>query len=502
MESRFNLIDEPWIPVADEGLVSLGSIFSNSQFRSLGGNAVQKVAMMKLLLAIAQASYTPTSDEEWRQLGWTGLATHCANYLRRWYDKFYLYGDAPFLQVLAIGEAKLQSYGAVLPEISTGNTTVLTQGQIEQPLEDAEKALLLVCLMAFALGGKKADNSVVLGTGYQGKTNDKGKPSTGRPGPAVAHMGLLHNFCLGESVQQSLWFNLLTQEDISSCGYYPAGLGSAPWEQMPTSENCPVALDLQRSLMGRLVPVCRFCLLTKDGLHYSEGIAHRSYLEGMVDPSIAVDFSLTKPKVLWVNPEKRPWREITALLGFYQQQSSGFSCLQLRAAIRRVTNHSALFAIWSGGLKVSSNAGEQYASGRDDSVESTVWLASHMIGEAWFQQLKVETDALEAIAKHLYGCTAGYFKQQLKDGASHAAQATNLFWQLCEREFQGLISSCEGGDDLAEANLARYRFRRHFAANVNRAYNQYCPHDSARQLDAWAKCQPKLYKYLEQKEPV
>ena len=44
MENRFNLVDEPWIPVADYGRVSLRDIFSNSEYRSLGGNAVQKVA--------------------------------------------------------------------------------------------------------------------------------------------------------------------------------------------------------------------------------------------------------------------------------------------------------------------------------------------------------------------------------------------------------------------------------------------------------------------------
>ncbi|MEN3752595.1 hypothetical protein ABC733_07420 [Mangrovibacter sp. SLW1] len=36
MENRFNLIDEPWLPVADVGLVSLKEIFSNPQLRALG----------------------------------------------------------------------------------------------------------------------------------------------------------------------------------------------------------------------------------------------------------------------------------------------------------------------------------------------------------------------------------------------------------------------------------------------------------------------------------
>lgn len=56
MENRFNLIDEAWIPVADCGQVSLRQIFIDPHLRKLGGNAVQKIALTKLLLAIAQSS--------------------------------------------------------------------------------------------------------------------------------------------------------------------------------------------------------------------------------------------------------------------------------------------------------------------------------------------------------------------------------------------------------------------------------------------------------------
>ena len=52
-ENRFNLIDEAWIPVVDVGLVSLNEVFSNADLKSLGGNPIQKIALIKLLLAIA-----------------------------------------------------------------------------------------------------------------------------------------------------------------------------------------------------------------------------------------------------------------------------------------------------------------------------------------------------------------------------------------------------------------------------------------------------------------
>lgn len=496
MTNRYNLIDEAWIPVANAGRVSLRQIFSDASYRTLSGNPVQKMALTKLLLAICQAAVTPDDNAQWRELGPEGLASRCLDYLERWQHRFYLYGEQPFLQMPAIAAAECKSYGTVLPEVATGNTTVLNHGQVERPLTDADKSVLLLCLMGFALGGKKTDNSITLTPGYAGKRNDKGKPSTGKPGPAVAHMGLLHNTLEGTSLWQTLWLNLLTRQQIEQSQRYPQGVGAPPWEKMPAGEDCAVARQLKASLMGRLLPLCRFCLLAEDGLHYSEGIVHPGYKEGVSDPSVAVNYSGKDPKALWTNPEKRPWRELTALLGFFaQQQTQGFTCLQLNAGIDRATQAVDCFAIWSGGLQVSSNAGEQYASGSDDFVESTLWLHSATLGEFWFAQLQQEMTALDNLAKSLYGRVLAYFKTQLMDGAKLAAQATHLFWQLCERDFQSLLDHCEP----SETNQATLQqLRRRFAGYVQQAYDHHCPKDTARQLDAWAKCRPHFQKYLQQ----
>lgn len=496
MKNCFNLLDEPWIPVADVGRVSLRQVFSNPNYRSLGGNPVQKIALTKLLLAIAQAAATPKNGEAWHAMGAKGLASHCLEYLDKWQDRFFLYGTKPFMQMPVITAAAVQSYGAVLPEISTGNTTVLSQIQVQRVIEDADKAVLLVCLMGFALAGKKTDNSVILTPGYLGKCNDKGKPSSSKPGPAMAHMGLLHSFFVGNNLQETLWLNLLTLKQAEQTNMYPQGIGTAPWERMPEGEDCQVAQELKQSLLGRLVPLCRFCLLVDEGLHYSEGLAHASYKEGVTDPTVAVNYSGKVPKALWVNPEKRPWRELTSLLSFFGLNSNqGFESWQIRAGLDRARDATESFAIWSGGLRVSSTAGEQFVSGTDDFVDSQVWLHSGMLGDLWFVQLKSEMDALDGEAKGLYGRVMGFFKEQKVDGGKLAAQATHLFWQLCERNFQELVNSCEPDE---QGILKRRQLRRNFAGYIQQAYDQFCPKETARQLDAWAKCRPNNSKYLKQ----
>lgn len=496
MSNRFNLIDEPWVPVADFGRVSLRDIFTNSEYRALGGNPIQKIALMKLLLAIAQAACTPEDSGPHYEQTPADMAQACLRYLAHWHERFYLYGEQPFLQMPAIAEAAVKSYGAVLPEVSTGNTTVLSQVQVERTLDDAEKAVLLVSLMSFALGGKKTDNNVTLSPGYQGKRNEKGKPSTGRPGPSLAHMGLLHNFLLGKNIWQTLWLNRFNLRQIEKMNFFPDGVGKPPWEQMPIGEDCETAKHLKKSLMGRLVPLCRFCLLGDEGLHYSEGLAHSGYKEGVTDPSVAVNYAGKDAKSIWTNPEKRPWRELTALLSFLEQQkSSGFNCWQIEAGISRAINSDDEFAIWSGGLRVSSNAGEQYPSGSDDFVESKVWLHGSAVGELWFSQLQIEMSEMDELAKGLYGRVKAYFKEQKVDGDDLAAQASHLFWQRCERDFQKLVDACE----QSEENVAlRRNLRIHFAGYANQAYDFSCPKETARQLDAWAKCRPNHSKYLKQ----
>lgn len=489
-ENRFSLIDEPWIPVVDVGLVSLRQLFTHPEYRALGGNPVQKIALTKLLLAIAQAAHTPEDDEDWATVKSDGLANKCLTYLEPWHDRFYLYGEQPFLQMPTIKTAAVQSFGAVLAEVSTGNTTVLTQTQVEKRLSDADKALLVVQLMGFGLGGKKTDNSLVLSPNYLGKSNDKGKPSTGRPGTSIGFLGFLHNFLQGSSLQETLWINLFTQQQISDIGIYPQGLGIAPWERMPIGEVCPVAGELKSSLMGRLVPLSRFCLLAENGLHYSEGITHLGYKEGVVDPSVSVDFSAKDPKAIWVDPEKRPWRLLTALLSFFSQaKNQGQNCYQLRLGMPRAMPYLQTIGIWSGGLRVSSNAGEQYVSGSDDFVESVIQLDSSILGELWFANVQLEMGELDKLSKAVYGATLNYFKTQKMETNEQAALASNLFWQLCERRFQDLVNAC------GDAEQAR-AMRPVFASCVRKAYDTYCPSDTARQLDAWAKNRPNVSNYL------
>jgi CRISPR system Cascade subunit CasA len=495
IENRFNLIDEPWIPVVDAGQVSLRQLFSHVDYRALGGNPVQKIALTKLLLAIAQAACTPEDDGGWASLQPSGLADKCLEYLHKWHDRFYLYGEKPFLQMpildRLIKDEKPKSFGpGFYPDVLSDNSTILNQSQLEGKPGDAGKAVFIITMMNLAFGGKRIHKNIPsLTPNYPGKTvSAKSAPSLGN------YVGYLHSYLTGDSIQETIWLNLLTLEKIQGIKIWTSGLGAAPWEEMPSGENCEISRQLKNSYMGCLVAMSRFMLLKDDGILYIEGIQYPSHKEGWFEPSISLDHGGESIKALWLDVNKKPWRMLTSLLSFLNAgNQKGFDCLQIRLGFQRVKLREKPVGVWSGGLKVRGSSGDQSVKQDDDFIESYVILpAPNLItgqDSKWFSSLSEEMNELDSLSKSVYGATLNYFKNQNMDAKEQGAQASNLFWQLCERRFQDLVNACDN------AELVR-AMRPAFARFVLKAYDTYCPKDTARQLDAWAKNLPNLSKYL------
>ena len=508
----FNLVDEKWIPIANHGLASLSDIFSQSHFTALGGNPIQKIALTKLLLAIAQAAHTPKDDDDWKSLGAQGMADKSLAYLKEKRDCFWLYGEKPFLQMPKIQDliaarkneglqkakkgAKAQEIiddslpkpigPGQIPDLPSENNTILNHSQINQIDTDAEKAVFLVTLMNFALGGKRVEKGIPAFS-----SDCSSKTDSAKAGPSIGnHWGYLHSFLHGEQLVLSIWLNLLTSENIKKNAYWPAGLGNPPWESMPEGEICETAIALKESYMGCLVGMCRFVLFEDAGIYYLEGIQYPSHKNGWREPSISVLEKANGVELLWVDPNKRPWRSLTSLLAFFSgMATAGHDCQQIRIGFSRARiGGVAKLGLWSGGLRVRGNAGDQSAKQDDDFVESEFFLETSYLGEEWFLRLRSEMDIIKELSSNVYGCTMGFYKQQLAEGKDQAAKASNLFWQLAEQHFQALINAC--GNKTADT------MRPIFAQIAHKAYNTYCSKDTARQLDAWAACRPQLGKYF------
>lgn len=482
IDKKFNLIDEQWIPIREKGLFSLRDIFSDHSLRKIGGNPIQKTAIFKLLCAIAQAAWTPKTEEEWRQSTVEDFCRKCLAYLEKWHEKFWLYGDESFLQFPEVKDVKVASFAALNLEKASGNTTVLTQIQLQSELSEADKAVLLVTLMGFATGGKKVDNSKILTPGY------KGKSKSGKAGSSLGFKGYLHSYVQTSSVASTLWLNLFSEESLSKLPCYPEGVGTAPWEKMPAGEDCDVARKLKDSLMGRLVPLCRFCLLSDAGMHYTEGIAHDGYQAGRFDPTQSVARQKNDFKTLWADPDKKPWRSLTSILSFLGiQDASRFVCSQVEMGMSRARDFFESVELWSGGVRVTSNAGEQYLTGSDDFVESQFEFSPQDVGEQFFVNFSASVDQLDHLAKQLYSSVLGYFETMGTEGKTMAERATSKFWEIAGLHAQELIDSCFPGENPESV-------RNFFRATMRNTYNESCPHFTPRQLQAWAENQPNASK--------
>lgn len=499
IKNDFNLIEDPWIPVAQIGLVSLRDAFSNQDLSALGGGVLEKIAIMKLLLAIAQAAYTPRDDDDWLKLGSSGLGEKCLSYLNQQKPFFYLYGERPFLQFPQVKKAEIKPYSILFPEIASGNTSLLFHSQVAPAiteLDDAKKALALLVQMSSCFSGKKVDASVVLSPGYA-------KSKSAKAGPALCSLRLLHSFFTGKNILDTIWFNILTLQDISQDRTFTAGIGTPPWEKMPAGEDDEIARSLKQSLMGRLVPMARFVLLEDNGVHFVEGIQHDDYLHGgVVDPSVTADFSKAKPKVVWADPAKRPWRSLTAMLGFLDNEGT-YVCQQLKWCLPRIESSLVdSFGIWSGGIRLSNKAGEQYLTGDDDVVESEVSLQSSWLKEnsnlLWISFVKTAMQKLEKIAQAIYAAVRGYYDEAKLDNAGEYAQhAVQDFWQEAEGFSQKLLYACasdanawngdnRGGDEGYQKVLISLRSR------AKNCYVNACPDDTARQLEIFVRHFPNL----------
>ncbi|EWH00589.1 type I-E CRISPR-associated protein Cse1/CasA [Halomonas sp. BC04] len=519
MENHFNLLDEPWIPVADVGRVSLREIFSRDGLRELGGNPIQKLALTKLLLSIAQAACTPADETEWADLGAEGLASRCLDYLETWHGSFYLHGERPFLQMPAVADciaerterrlkaAKTKgkrdeviasgaprSFGAgFYPDMPSANNTLLSHTLFEKPLDTADQAVFLVTLMNFAFGGKRVEGDLtsLAGRALGNRYSAPAAPSLG------GWVGQLHCLVTTGDLRRDIWVNLMTREAIEAASRWPDGVGRPVWEAMPTHEADDRAESLKRSYQGCLVALSRFALLQEGGIYYLDGINYPGIKDGWYEPSLLLDQSGKDIKVKYVNLDRKPWRELHAFLDFLTlSQRSGFESLGLQQGVSRMRDLGDSLCVWTGGLKVSANSGDQSVKQADDFLESKVWLQGELIDSVWLTILKREMEGLEQLGRMLYACVRDYYRELKATpdmAAAQAARAGHLYWQLCERDFSSLTANCEASDaDVA----ARRKLRERFFGHVRGCFEQCAPRETARQLEAWARHQPRPGPYL------
>ncbi len=162
---KFNLIDEPWIPVLkDERVVEVGigeALLQAHEFTRIETpSPLEEAALHRPLLAVLhRALRGPRRLEDvldwWREGGFP--QNPIRDYLNRFRDRFFLFHpEAPFLQIGDLPETNPKPWSKLLPELASGNNPTLFDHTTEENLPKAtyaQAARALLVNQTFTLGG-------------------------------------------------------------------------------------------------------------------------------------------------------------------------------------------------------------------------------------------------------------------------------------------------------------------------------------------------------------
>lgn len=440
MSGRFNLLYEPWIKTTDGreiGLIELFKCIDEPIF--LGGDPLEVLAIFKLLQAIT-LSAIPCSEYDLSKLCLEDYSLKTCNYLIRKKEAFYLYHDeTPFLQFPQAKSFKTTSYQALTPDLNdpSTNSTIIRNSQIlsNGEITDAMLARRLIIEMGFSFSGKKIDlKQSISGTKYSSAT----------PGPSLSYFGALHSLLATDNIVETLRFNHFTLDAFQPQGdlslmvnlskLYIGGIGIAPWEQMPKTEICPIAQAYKTTLMGRLIPLSRFCLIDQETkqIHYSMGIDHPGYKSGMYDPTQSFAMINKEYKILWSSSSKATWRQLPAILSFISLESNNrFTTNQLSIALPRMrmrgTNNAYLHSM---GLEVDISMGETSVGSKCDYVHSCIALNPQQMGSYWFKNLTSLWAYMDYCAERINLACRGYCKDSgiLESLQTQTSKVSSVFW--------------------------------------------------------------------------
>jgi CRISPR system Cascade subunit CasA len=455
----FNLINEKWIPLLDGSLISLFDAFSLKEHQNIFSQiSVESISIFKLLQVISMAA-CPVSDKAYKNLSIESFSEKCIEYLNKHKDAFDIYHPTkPFLQFPQIKNKTKQIFPFnvfSIDRVGGWQKKATNSNMFNLSIDDAQIARLLLLQQGFCRGTKKFDSSLSLSKTYT-------KAKTASTGTNQGRKGFLHSFVFGSTLLETLFINLFTTNEIDQMSQFSSGLGVPVWEQMPISENCPIAQRLQNSLIGRLTPMNRFCYIHQDkGMELIEGVLLSDYKEGGFDPSSTIilvykEAVIDDYKVIETKTNNVAWRSFEPILSFLDSKELTAINTQVRLGLNHAKLHNLQSAeIVSHGLKINFNSGEQYISQDDDNVCLTLKIDPSVINHQYYQNLKNTLVDVEKIIQRTKVSFANYYMALglSKDTAYLRAdfKIKNLLKKI-EDSYQKISDSCINNEEdrLAE----------------------------------------------------
>jgi CRISPR system Cascade subunit CasA len=480
-----NLIGDPWLPVIffddTQELISLQALFEDGdRIRDLALTPPQRVAVMRFLICVAQRSLDGPKDEsDWLSCN-HNIALSCLDYLAKNVDFFDLTGIKPFMQVPNLESDKPALLDKLDFRLASGNNaTVFDQaasptGRVHP---HAWGILNLLTFLNFSPGG------LISQAKWDQKTTDR----TSFAAPCIQ---AAHTFINSSNILQTLWLNLLTREDVTKSGHK---WGQPTWELFPSSlEDKQAAINATQTYLGRLVPLTRLIKLQQGEEGYLAanvflGASPKSWsfehLPAYREPSTTVVIVKRNNKeehaYMRLSLDKHIWRDLGAVLSVAQSVTSvggpkAISRLQQRPDILS----DEMISVWVGGLVARQASLEDTVEWR---LQIPVYALNSQALLHYQSGVSLANDAEGkirwAIETYLaeFKAYTGTDKRSRSQRDSICNKAATFYWQRLDQRYEVLLNN--------PTDLSAWRTIVRNA--MYDAYSKSCPHNTARQIQAF-----------------
>ncbi len=484
--TRFNLIENPWIPVRwlptangeTSRLVSLHDAFARCrEIADLDAAPHERIAVTRLLVCIAHAALgVPDDSDEWEDFG-DDLEPAVANYLARpdIHPHFNLLGDGlRFLQENVPEKGDTVSASKLFPHLATGNNpTLLDHGGMSasRSFEPADLALALLTFQNFY---------PLYGAGYKGR------------GPCADANGI-HCVLLGKQLRDTVINNMLDAESIFHTAH--ESFGKPIWE-------CETAADLEGStqtLLGRLVPRHRSLRLASDltvFFHSNKSLIYPNW-EPHREPSVSIVTNRKGARrIAPARLDRSIWRDLhhlTALRAGAENNPDAALVLQShRAAMQNET-----VELWTGALITDLKAKIL------DTAESTFSVPRGLFAVPGRTLYTAGVEYAELISTKLYGAIRTY-GSSLSHEHPPVTEGQQHYWHHLDQKHRALIEMAADpqlGQPAIGSIGAADPWTLIVRAAAIAAYEAVCPRSTPRQKEAFALGYRPLHNALFPKPP-
>lgn len=485
-----NLVSDSWIPVilqdGSSSLASLNDAFRRGrEIRDLAVRPDERVALMRLLIAVAQAALDGPQDEE----DWNGclprLPEAACAYLEKWHHAFELFGSGQrFLQVagLELEEEKWVPASKLDFALATGNNPTLFDngGGAERRFGTEYLALRLLAFQCFSPGGR-------IGVARWGGRETSGGGSS-QHAPCLPG-SMVHAYIRRADLLETVHVNLIPRNVINLV-YGQEGWGRPIWERFPSGPDDRAAADqATRTYLGRLVPLSRAIRLGEDGrrMILANGLSYPSFDNGgLREPEATIVVRLKDGKqthgLLPLRQEASLWRELHSMLVKWHADSASGGPLALANL-----DEDKDFDLWAGGM-IADQAKPI------DLVDSVFYVPAGLLQDAGQKAYEQGVELARKIAVELERASESYARALRTDGGSLQGPAVSptgmrqkmrfLYWSEVDLSVRELVDFAVGAS--GETRLAESRWGRTLRRAALGAFEQTCPSSSVRQMRAYA----------------